>query len=121
MSEVLKQQVGGNHYSRLQYQPIVLAFKLNLNPAQFSMLKYLSRWENKNGLEDLKKIKHYADIQKELGSIGEIKTFYFEEIQKFVDMNGFPQKYYFIIKNILYGATEVVKEEIDRIILEVYG
>ena len=45
----------------------------NLNYCQGDVIKYISRYKFKNGLEDLKKAKHYIDILIQLEYPNEIK------------------------------------------------
>ena len=51
-------QVGGSHYERLKIQPINLFIKYNLNWFQGEAIKYVSRFPNKGGKEDLQKALH---------------------------------------------------------------
>lgn len=69
----LKQQYGGNHYKGLAIEPIEYAYKNNLDFFQGNVVKYITRFRDKNGLEDLKKAKHYIDllIQFEYGEEGD--------------------------------------------------
>lgn len=62
MEKALDTQVGGNHYKNLKIQPIEYIMANNLNYCQGNAIKYLTRYKDKNGLEDLKKAKHYIDI-----------------------------------------------------------
>jgi len=55
-------QVGGNHYKDMAIQPIEFTMKNNLNFCQGNVIKYICRYKNKNGIEDLKKVKHYVDL-----------------------------------------------------------
>lgn len=55
-------QVGGNHYKGMAIQPFEYAMKNNLNAGQFGVLKYISRYKNKNGIEDLRKAKHFLEL-----------------------------------------------------------
>ena len=55
------QQVGGTHYQSLAIQPIEYILKNNMGWAEGEIIKYLSRWRLKNGLEDLKKAKSILD------------------------------------------------------------
>lgn len=57
-----KQQVGGNHYVNMKLQPIEFIVANGLGFCEGSVVKYVSRWRNKNGVEDLKKARHYLDI-----------------------------------------------------------
>lgn len=65
----LSAQVGGSHYKNLGYQPVELSHKLRLNGIQLLILKYLTRFRDKNGLEDLTKARHCCylayDLQEE--------------------------------------------------------
>lgn len=62
----LDSQVGGGHYKDMAIQPIEFTHKNNLNFCQGNVIKYICRYKNKNGLEDLKKVKHYVDLLIEL-------------------------------------------------------
>lgn len=62
MSEALKQQVGGSHYKDLPIQPVEYILKNNIPFIEGSVIKYVSRWRSKNGVEDLQKARHFLDI-----------------------------------------------------------
>ena len=62
----LNTQVGGSHYKDMAIQPIEFTHKNNLNFCQGNVIKYITRYKNKNGIEDLKKVKHYVDLLIEL-------------------------------------------------------
>lgn len=55
------EQVGGNHYSRLSIEPIQFIEANGLGYSEGNVVKYISRWKNKNGLEDLNKAKWYVE------------------------------------------------------------
>lgn len=55
-------QVGGGHYKDMIIQPTEYCQKNKLNACESNIVKYASRHLNKNGLEDVKKIKHYAEL-----------------------------------------------------------
>ena len=59
-------QVAGDHYQKMKIQPIEYIHANNLSFIEGSIVKYISRWRNKNGVEDLEKIKHYIDLLIEL-------------------------------------------------------
>lgn len=63
-------QVGGDHYKRFKIQPIEFCQMNKLDVCQSNIIKYVCRHNFKNGLEDLKKAKHYIDllIQMEYGT-----------------------------------------------------
>lgn len=62
MSEALDKQIGGNHYKSLKQQPIDFAAKQRLSASQLSILKYVSRHQNKKGKEDLLKAVHFCEL-----------------------------------------------------------
>ena len=55
-------QIGGNHYKRMEIQPITYITENNLSFLEGSVIKYVSRWKFKNGIEDLKKAKHCLEL-----------------------------------------------------------
>ena len=59
-------QIGGKHYTGFKIQPIEFIVKNKLSFIQGCIIKYICRFENKNGIEDLEKIKHYCDLQIQL-------------------------------------------------------
>ena len=54
-------QVGGSHYMSYKIQPIEYTLANNLNFCQGNVVKYITRYKDKNGAEDLKKAKQYLD------------------------------------------------------------
>lgn len=62
----LEGQVGGTHYKNMTYQPIKLITELQLNFIQGNIVKYITRYKSKNGLQDLEKVVHYAQLGQEL-------------------------------------------------------
>ena len=53
-------QVGGNHYKKA-IQPWDIISEWELDFWEGNVLKYLLRWKFKDGLQDLKKARHYLD------------------------------------------------------------
>jgi hypothetical protein len=58
----LEVQVGGGHYKSRPIQPIEYIHANGLNYSEGAIVKYITRWRDKNGFEDLEKIKHYVDL-----------------------------------------------------------
>lgn len=55
-------QVGGNHYAKhgnLQHWDVVAKF--NLDYFQGQITKYVMRWKDKGGVQDLEKARHFLD------------------------------------------------------------
>jgi len=59
-------QIGGKHYKEYKIQPIEFIVKNKLSFIQGCVIKYICRFDKKNGVEDLEKIKHYCDLQIQL-------------------------------------------------------
>jgi len=55
-------QIGGDHYKKLAIQPIEYIQKNNLGFCEGNVVKYITRWKDKNGVEDLRKARHYIDL-----------------------------------------------------------
>ena len=55
-------QVGGNHYTKLAIQPMRYSMENGLDPLQHTVIKYVTRFRDKNGIEDLEKAKHCIDM-----------------------------------------------------------
>ena len=55
-------QIGGDHYKNKAIQPIdyILANKMDF--CSGNVVKYITRFKEKNGVEDLKKAKQYIDF-----------------------------------------------------------
>lgn len=56
------QQIGGNHYKSKAIQPITYATANSLDLFQHNVVKYVTRWRDKGGVEDLRKAKHYLEM-----------------------------------------------------------
>lgn len=58
----LETQVGGGHYTKLRIQPMVYSMANGLDACQHTAIKYVTRFRDKGGVEDLKKAKHVIDM-----------------------------------------------------------
>lgn len=61
MTEANTMQVGGTHYKTKEVQPWDYIAANNLGYFEGNVIKYVSRWKDKGGLDDLKKARHYLD------------------------------------------------------------
>ena len=57
--KALKNQVGGEHYKDYAIQPIEFIYFNNIPFLEANVIKYIVRWKEKNGVQDLEKAKHY--------------------------------------------------------------
>lgn len=67
-------QVAGDHYKKQKIQPIEYIMANQLPFAEGCIVKYVTRWRDKGGIEDLRKIKQYCDfiIESELQKLDKI-------------------------------------------------
>lgn len=61
-----KKQVGGKHYTDYKIQPVEFITSNNIGFIEGNVIKYLLRFKEKNGLQDLDKAIHYVELLKEL-------------------------------------------------------
>ena len=59
-------QVGGDHYTKLEIQPMTYSMANGLNALQHTALKYITRYQDKGTpLQDLAKARHCIDMMVE--------------------------------------------------------
>lgn len=61
-------QIAGDHYKKLKIQPVEYILANQLGFCEGAIVKYISRWRDKGGVEDLRKIKQFCEflIEEEL-------------------------------------------------------
>jgi len=75
----LDTQVGGDHYKKLEIQPMEYSMANKLDPCQHTIIKYVTRFRDKDGVKDLKKARHTLDLliefeeQKQI-PVGEVRA-----------------------------------------------
>lgn len=58
----LDRQEGGKHYCKMAIQPAKFILANGIGFAEGNVIKYVCRYKDKNGVEDLKKARHYLDM-----------------------------------------------------------
>lgn len=58
----LATQVGGSHYTKQPIQPFEYSMRNGLDPMQHTIIKYVTRFRDKGGREDLEKARHTIDL-----------------------------------------------------------
>lgn len=61
MTTANETQVGGDHYKEKSIQPWDFIAANQLGYFEGNIVKYVSRWKDKGGINDLKKARHYLD------------------------------------------------------------
>lgn len=110
-------QIGGKHYQR-EYQHWDMVCDLNLHYLLACATKYISRWREKNGVEDLRKSLHYISKAEDISLEPEEYT---EEQYNKLDI--FCEQLYIvesnIVKRISFGFYDQAREFIQDLIDEV--
>ena len=57
-----KKQVGGSHYKKYKIQPVEFIVKNNIGFCEGNIIKYILRFKEKGGVQDLEKAKHYIEL-----------------------------------------------------------
>ena len=57
-----KKQVGGNHYKKYKIQPVEFIVKNNIGFCEANIIKYVLRFKEKGGVNDLLKAQHYIEL-----------------------------------------------------------
>lgn len=58
----LSVQHGGTHYKKLAIQPVEYIMANGIPYMEGNAIKYLTRWRDKGGVQDLNKAKHYIEM-----------------------------------------------------------
>lgn len=66
-------QIGGNHYKKLKIQPMRYSMENKLDPLQHNIVKYVTRFRDKGGVQDLEKAKHCIDMLIQYELTGELE------------------------------------------------
>lgn len=61
-ASALDVQVGGGHYKDLAIQPVEYILANKLPFVEGCVVKYVTRWKAKGGVEDLRKARHFLDL-----------------------------------------------------------
>jgi len=65
-TSALEKQISGNHYKDKTIQPVVYILANNLGFCAGNVVKYITRYKEKNGAEDIRKAIHYCQLLLEL-------------------------------------------------------
>lgn len=114
-------EVGGTHYADMKIEPIELICALDMDFIQGSIIKYVSRYKNKNGVEDLKKALHYCTIGFDYPNTNRkinLDRSKYLCIQEYCMLNEFNDVIETAIANCCVGNFSACANEISRLIKE---
>lgn len=58
----LETQIGGTHYKSKGIQPVEYCMANDIGFMEGSVIKYVTRWKDKGGVQDLMKARHFLDM-----------------------------------------------------------
>lgn len=97
MGNALDIQIGGSHYKLQKMQPIELICKIRASFIQGCIIKYVTRYNDKNGVEDLNKVKHYAELAIQLCHSCVCKFDMMHRVAEYIKINNLTKKQELII------------------------
>lgn len=104
-------QIGGSHYRNKGIQPIELIVALNLNFIEGNIVKYITRYKEKNGVQDIMKCVHYSQLAIELKCIRHNIDIHnnYELILQYVKANDLCSVQTYVLNSCLQNDYEQVK------------
>jgi|TARA_E500000318_G_scaffold48466_1_gene45613 hypothetical protein len=74
MADIIKEPP---HYTKWKIEPITFIMENNIPFGEANVIKYVMRWRDKNGIQDLEKAKRYIDmiIEKEIKDKDQLNLF----------------------------------------------
>lgn len=106
--KAIDNQIGGSHYKVMTFQPIELIALTKCSFIQGCIIKYISRYKNKNGAQDIRKCIHYAQLAMELGDERGCSDDWFTEVNEYVLRNRLTILQRRIIILALYNSYDQV-------------
>ncbi len=121
MKKALDNQIGGNHYKDMPFQPVELFAKTKCTAFQANIWKYITRYKNKNGKEDVEKCIHYAELAKELKCNGQLGIRKIQIIQIFCQVNKLPEEVRQIVVSAGFDNYDGVIKKCKQILRREYN
>ena len=115
----LQVQVGGDHYKNRAMQPIELITKTRCTFIQGCIWKYITRYKEKNGKEDIQKCIHYAQLAIQLKDNGQLGHKKLEIVKMYCSVNKLSAKQRDVIMLTAYDSYQRVIDEC-KVMLEEY-
>ena len=113
MAEVNDIQIGGSHYKK-DYQHWDFVCDTDLHYLLGCATKYVARWKDKNGIEDLKKSLHYIDKAEDRDIFPPASYITNPYVGKFCQQLGREESD--IIITIMVGGYDSARRMIDELI-----
>lgn len=115
----LQVQVGGDHYKNHAMQPIQLITKTRCTFIQGCIWKYITRYKEKNGKEDIQKCIHYAQLAIQLNDNGQLGYRKLDIVREYCKVNNLSKEQEAVIMLTAYNSYQRVIDEC-KVMLEEY-
>lgn len=119
--KALDVQIGGSHYKSLPFQPVELFAKTRCTAFQANIWKYISRYKDKSGAQDVKKCMHYAELAKELKCDGLLGYKKLNIVRTFCLHNKLSERQTKIVMAAAYDNYKAVIAECNALLQEEYS
>ena len=113
-------QVGGNHYKDMPFQPVELFAKTKCTAFQANIWKYITRYKNKNGAQDIKKCIHYAQLAMELKCNGNLGCRKMRTVQTFCSVNKLSEEQKAVVVMAGFDEYKIVIKYCQALLLKEY-
>ena len=107
----LQVQVGGDHYKNRAMQPIELITKTRCTFIQGCIWKYITRYKEKNGKEDIQKCIHYAQLAIQLKDNGQLGYRKLDIVREYCKVNNLSKEQEAVILLTAYDSYQRVIDE----------
>lgn len=116
--DALQVQVGGDHYKNRLMQPIELITKTKCSFIQGCIWKYITRYKEKNGREDIQKCIHYAQLAIQLNDNGQLGYRKLGIVREYCKVNNLSKEQEAIILLTAYDSYQRVIDECKVLLKE---
>ncbi len=117
MNKVLEKQVGGNHYSKLKIQPAEFIAANNWDFLSGSVFKYVTRYKDKNGRQDIEKAIHFLELRDHLYSYDELDRLYEAHVSWISNSPKFKRELYSVADFVIANEFAVTDHRYKALML----
>lgn len=114
-------QIAGSHYNARSIQPIEYVYANSLGFCEGNVVKYVTRHPYKNGIQDLKKAKHYIELLHDITLVNDLPGIVRArevniEPAEFCAANNISVMEARIIEGITYWDRSLFDDKLERLI-----
>lgn len=121
LNKHLVTQEGGDHYLKLKIQPLAIICRIKTSFIQGSIIKYISRYKNKNGVKDLKKALQFIRLATPMGETKAQTGEPVRLLSEYIAANGMSHTEGMIMQYALVCKWDKAEEMCKELIKVEYG